>query len=176
MSERAITSFRDLFGRDPDVSASAPGRVNLIGEHTDYNDGCVKALRDLGPVDLDRMARVLLDPLFRRARRVVTENARVLEAVRALRASDVARLGALFDASHASMRDDYEVSVPPVDLLVNLARAEPEIAGARLTGGGFGGAVVILAKRGSGGAVAERVARAYDARSGFTPRVLIPTA
>ncbi|WP_437281972.1 hypothetical protein WME90_15860 [Sorangium sp. So ce375] len=88
----------------------------------------------------------------------------------------MARLGALFDASRASMRDDCEVSVPPVDLLVDLARAEPDIAGARLTGGGSGGAVVILAKRGSGRAVAERVARAYEARSGFTPRGLTPMA
>jgi galactokinase len=85
-------------------------------------------------------------------------------------------LGALFDASHASMRDDYEVSVPPVDLLVDLARAEPDVAGARLTGGGFGGAVVITAKRRSGRAGAERVARGYEARSGFTPRGLIPMA
>jgi galactokinase len=136
----------------------------------------VSALRDLGRADLDRAARALPDLLFRRARHVITENARVLAAVAALSAKDVVALGALFDASHASMRDDYEVSAPPVDLLVSLARKEPEVLGARLTGGGFGGAVVILARRGSGQAVAARVARAYTASSGFTASVLVPRA
>jgi galactokinase len=135
----------------------------------------VSALRDLSVADLDRMARVLPDLLLRRARHVVTENERVLAAAAALRAGDMAALGRLFDASHASMRDDYEVSAPPVDLLVEIARAASRVAGARLTGGGFGGAVVILAERGAGRSVAERVASAYRARSGLTPMVLLPT-
>jgi galactokinase len=136
----------------------------------------VPALRDLGVADLDRMERALPDRLFRRARHVVTENDRVLAATAALRAGDAAALGKLFVASHASMRDDYEVSVPPVDLLVDLACAEPDAFGARLTGGGFGGAIVIAARRGAGKDLAARVARSYAAQSGLSPRVLVPSA
>ena len=89
-----------------------------------------------------------LPPLLaRRARHVVTENERVLAAVAALRQAMLARLGALFDASHASMRDDYEVSTPEIDVLVDCARTEPDVYGARLTGGGFGGAIVAIAAR-----------------------------
>jgi galactokinase len=91
-----------------------------------------------------------------------------------MRHGNLPRLGELFYESHASMRDDYEVSVPEIDLLVELARAGGEVYGARLTGGGFGGSVVMLAHAGRGRAVAERVARDYAARSGRTPRVLVP--
>jgi galactokinase len=98
----------------------------------------------------------------------------VLEAVRAIAANDLDRLGALFAASHESMRDDFEVSVPEVDLLVELAQADPDVYGARLTGGGFGGSVVILARRGTGRSIGERVSRAYAQRSGRTPTVLVP--
>ena len=91
-----------------------------------------------------------------------------------MRRGDLPRLGELFYESHASMRDDYEVSVPEIDLIVELARESGEVYGARLTGGGFGGSVVMLAHPGRGRAVAERVARNYAARSGRTPRVLVP--
>jgi galactokinase len=107
---------------------------------------------------------------------VVTEDARVLDTVAAMRAGDLGAMGALFDASHASMRDDYEVSAPPVDLLVAIARAEPDVLGARMTGGGFGGAVIFLARRGSGARVAARVAERYRARSGRSPTVLVPAS
>jgi galactokinase len=134
----------------------------------------VPQLRDLGLDDLPRIAS-LPDRLARRARHVVTENARVLEAVDALRATDLARLGALFAASHASMRDDYEVSTPEIDLLVELASADPDVFGARLTGGGFGGAIIALAGRGTGRGVGERVRDAYAAQSGGSPTLLVPT-
>jgi galactokinase len=133
----------------------------------------VGQLRDLGAADLGRID-TLPAPLNRRARHVVTENDRVLAAVAALGAGDLARLGGLFYASHASMRDDYEVSIPEIDLLVDLARADGAIYGARLTGGGFGGSVVMLGHAGAGAAAADRIARAYAARSGQTPRVLVP--
>src|SRR5205085_575298 len=90
------------------------------------------------------------------------------------KAGDLSRLGELFYASHASQRDDYAVSVAEIDLLVELARAEPEVLGARLTGGGFGGSVVMLARNGHGAAVAARVADAYARRSGRAPAVLVP--
>jgi galactokinase len=120
----------------------------------------VVALRDVGVNDLPRV-RALPPPLDRRARHVITENARVLDAVEALRAGDAVRVGALFAASHASMRDDFEVSIDEIDLIVRLAGHEPDVYGARLTGGGFGGAVVVLARHGTGAACVERIARAY---------------
>lgn len=115
-------------------------------------------LRELGPRDADRVA-ALPAPLDARVRHVTSENARVLEAVRCLKTGDTHELGALFRASHASMRDDYRVSVREVDELVEDAHAEPSVLGARLTGGGFGGAVVCLVERGHGREIGERLAR-----------------
>lgn len=133
----------------------------------------VAQLRDLSMADLPR-AEALPDPLGRRARHIVTENQRVLDAVAAMSAEDLPRLGELFRASHQSMRDDYEVSIPEIDMLVEIASADRAIFGARLTGGGFGGSVVLLARRGSGASAAARIAPAYAARSGRTPTVLVP--
>ena len=133
----------------------------------------VPALRDVAESDLAAVM-ALPDPLGRRARHVVTEDARVLAAVAAMRAGDLPALGALFDASHASMRDDFEVSVPEVDRLVALARAEPDVFGARLTGGGFGGAIVALAREGSAAAVGARVLARYGDGGRGRPRVLVP--
>ena len=131
------------------------------------------ALRDLGAADLPRVMS-LPEPLGRRARHVITEDDRVLAAVEALRAGDVASLGRLFYASHESMRDDYEVSIPEIDLLVDLARETSDVFGARLTGGGFGGSVVMLAHPGRGRAAADAIAEAYEAKTGKTATVLVP--
>lgn len=133
----------------------------------------VALLRDVARDDLPRL-QSLPEPLGRRARHVVTENERVVRAVAALEAGDLVELGRLFSASHASMRDDYEVSLPEIDLLVALAEREVDVYGARLTGGGFGGAVVILARAGTGAEVAARVARGYRERTGLEARVLVP--
>jgi galactokinase len=114
----------------------------------------VATLRD---ATLDRLA-ALPDVLSRRARHVITENARVLAGVAALREGDAEGFGALFWASHASLRDDYEVSVPEVDAIVERARGVPPILGARITGGGFGGAVVALVRRGHAAAAAAAIA------------------
>jgi galactokinase len=133
----------------------------------------VEQLRDLTASDLPR-ALALPEPLGRRVRHVVTEDARVLAAVEALRTGDAARLGSLFDASHASQRDDYEVSIPEIDLLVSLARRDPDVLGARLTGGGFGGSIVALARASTGASAGRRLASAYHAASGRTARVLVP--
>ena len=106
----------------------------------------------------------------------VVENERVLATLAALQSGDVAALRPLFAASHASMRDDYKVSVPPVDRLVELADAEPDVLGARLTGGGSGGSVIVVARRDRGRDVAARVAAAHDASSGYTATVLVANA
>jgi galactokinase len=131
----------------------------------------VPLLRDCA--DLERIAR-LPAPLDRRARHVVTENERVLQAVVALQAGDVSRLGELFNSSHDSQRDDYQVSIPEIDLLIDIARGEADVHGARLTGGGFGGSAVLLVRRGAEVEVAERVTAAWSARTGHQGTVLVP--
>lgn len=133
----------------------------------------VAELRDLGIDDLDRLGS-LPPPLDRRARHVVTENQRVLDAVGAMRAGDARALGALFDASHMSQRDDYECSVPEVDELVTVARREPSVLGARLTGGGFGGSIVALAWEADASAAAARIAAEYERRTDRKATVLVP--
>ena len=133
----------------------------------------VPELRDVTEADLGRI-QALPEPLGRRARHVLTEDQRVLDAVDALQRGNLQRLGELFAASHASMRDDFEVSVPDVDMLVETAQADADVYGARMTGGGFGGSVVILARDGSGRAAGERIASTYAARSGRTPKLLVP--
>jgi galactokinase len=132
----------------------------------------VRQLRELGADDLERLP-ALPAPLACRVRHVVTENARVVEAVAALRAGHLERLGALFAASHASMRDDFQVSLPEIDALVAIAAADPAVYGARLTGGGFGGAVVVAARARSAPAAAARIAAAYGAQTGRSGRVLV---
>ncbi|HEU4989356.1 MAG TPA: hypothetical protein VFT41_06220 [Gemmatimonadaceae bacterium] len=133
----------------------------------------VQKLRDVGPArlaDIDRLPPVPA----RRARHIVTENQRVLAAVDALRRGDAHRLGALFAESHASMRDDYETSTPDVDLLVAIGQRHPDIYGARLTGGGFGGAVLLVARTGTARGAAEDIRRAYERQTSRHAAVLVP--
>ncbi|HSF42128.1 MAG TPA: galactokinase [Thermoanaerobaculia bacterium] len=134
----------------------------------------VHQLRDLDTQDLWRLPS-LPEPLDRRARHVLTENARVRSAVSSMRDSDLPRLGKLLYASHESLRNDYEVSIPEIDLLVELAREEPGVYGARITGGGFGGSVVILARKGTGRELGTRIATAYSEKTGETGTLLVPT-
>jgi galactokinase len=125
----------------------------------------VKALRDVAVADLEE-ASGLLDPVtFRRVRHVVTENARVLQAVDTLRSHGPSRIGHLLDASHASMRDDFEISCPELDLAVDTARRHGAI-GARMTGGGFGGSAIALTPLRDERQVRDAVVRAF-AEAGF---------
>jgi galactokinase len=103
----------------------------------------VPSLRHLTVDDLERAREILDDETFRRVRHVVTEDQRVLETVRVLRENGPLAIGDLLDASHASMRDDFEISVPELDLAVETAQANGAI-GARMTGGGFGGSAIAL--------------------------------
>jgi galactokinase len=119
----------------------------------------VAALRDATP------EQVAGEP---RARHVVSENARVLEAADALRHGDVDRLGSLMSASHASLRDDFEVSTPELDALV-VALERAGAVGSRLTGAGFGGCVVALAPGGDAHGLAARAAADYRGQTGLTP-------
>jgi galactokinase len=127
----------------------------------------VKALRDVTDPDL---VETLPEPLRRRARHVVRENLRVLEAAAGV---DAERFGVLMNASHESLRDDYEVSIAELDLLVAALRAAPGVLGARLTGAGFGGACVALCRAGQAVAAAEAALSAYN-KDGRQGRILIP--
>jgi galactokinase len=127
----------------------------------------VPTLRDATPALLERYATALGDPGLRRARHVVTENARVLAAVELLRAGDLDRLGPLLAASHASLRDDYEVSSPELDTAVEAAVAAGAV-GARMTGAGFGGSAIALVETALAGRVADRARYAFAA-AGFGP-------
>lgn len=131
----------------------------------------VQSLRDVTPAMLEEV-RDRLDPIAaRRAEHIVGENRRVLEAIAAFQAEDLATVGRLFYESHASLRDLYEVSSPELDALVEIARATPGVIGARLTGAGFGGCTINLVHRRAVPAVREAVLRDYPARTGLTPRV-----
>ena len=132
----------------------------------------VPTLRQLTAADLPRIEK-LPEPLNRRARHVVTENARVLAAVDALRNADLGTFGALLTASHASLRDDFEVSLAEIDCLVERAVADPQVLGARLTGGGFGGAVLIVRKPGAAPDTAERIVGQYRTACRKSAEVLI---
>jgi galactokinase len=112
--------------------------------------------------------------LNRRARHVVTENARVHATVAALASGDLPAAGRLFLESHASMRDDFEVSVPPVDTLVECATRARGVYGARLTGGGFGGAIVALADRQYAAEAASATLREFNALKGGSARLIVP--
>jgi galactokinase len=128
----------------------------------------VSALRDVS--DVDTALQQLPDPVIqRRVRHVVTENARVLEAVNVLRAGRIADLAPLLDASHASMRDDFEITVPQVDLAVEVARAAGAL-GARMTGGGFGGYIITLVPAGEAERIGREIAESF-ATAGYGPPV-----
>jgi galactokinase len=106
--------------------------------------GPIQALRDVTPQQLESKRRKLPDLIYRRCRHIVTENARVLEAERALGSGDLVACGRAMNASHVSMRDDFEITCPEVDLLAGLAQSVKGVYGSRMTGGGFGGCTISL--------------------------------
>jgi galactokinase len=132
----------------------------------------VSSLRDLSVHDLPRAEEVLDDETFRRVRHIVTENQRVLDTVRTLREQGPTAIGELLDASHVSMRDDFEISVPELDLAVEVSRRAGAI-GSRMTGGGFGGAAIALVPRARLAEVASAVTAAF-AEASFTAPVIFP--
>jgi galactokinase len=131
----------------------------------------VAALRDITVAELPAaLARLTDEEQVRRVRHVVTENARVLAAVAALEASDWSAVGTLLTASHVSMRDDYEITVPTVDLAVDVALASGAL-GSRMTGGGFGGTVIALMPTTGVDAFTASLADAYAAQGFDAPQV-----
>ncbi len=140
---------------------------------------CEEASRQLGVPqlrdveDIGQTAR-LSEPFASRARHIISENARVLKAVEAICKKEWTELGGLMVESHRSMRDDFEVSVPEVDFLVAAALTFPEVYGARLTGGGFGGSIVGICKKGHGRRIADDIAKRYFENMNQVATVLVP--
>jgi galactokinase len=136
----------------------------------------VRALRDVTETDLKLFGGELPEVIYRRARHVITENARVLAAGTALARGDLVAFGQLMNRSHLSLRDDYDVSCNELDLMVELAQAVPGVYGARMTGGGFGGSTVNLIAVESVDEFRQTVARGYEEATGLTPEIYICTA
>lgn len=181
-------------GTAPEPDAG-PGHVLLVtdtraehalndGQYAQRRSSCeaaaaelgVASLRDVDPAGLDSTLAALSDDVLRRrARHVVTEIARVQAAVAALRQHDLAEVGHLFDASHASLRDDYEVSCDELDVSVEAARSAGAL-GARMTGGGFGGSSIALLPADAVDGAVEAIAAAFAERGWRAPASFAVTA
>jgi len=135
-------------------------------------DPAIRSLRDVTP-ELLAAAAGEMDPVaMRRAQHVVAENARVGATVAALAAGDLVAVGELFAASHASLRDQFEVSSPELDTMVEIARAVPGVVASRMTGAGFGGCTVNLVRPDAVEALRASVELEYTARTGLRPMIL----
>ncbi|WP_372498025.1 galactokinase [Sinomonas terrae] len=173
--------------------AAAAGLVTLVidtrvahshadGGYANRRDACelgaqvlgVKALRDVSVDDLDEARGLMDETTFRRVRHVVTEDQRVLDSVAALRGSGPAGIASLLDASHASMRDDFEISCDELDTAVEASRAAGAI-GARMTGGGFGGSAIALVPDDDENRVRDAVLAAFAERGFGAPRLFTVT-
>ncbi len=133
----------------------------------------ITALRDVSSAQLEAHRHLLPDTVYRRCRHVVSENERVQAAVEALEQGDFQLVGQLMNASHASLRNDYEVSSEALDAMVESMRGHPSCLGARLTGAGFGGCAVALVWAGSEADVRETVLKSYAKRMNLWPEVYI---
>jgi galactokinase len=133
----------------------------------------IRALRDVTIDELEQHRSRLSPVIYKRVRHVVTENERVKMAASALQAADMAKLGELMADSHRSLRDDYEVSTPELDLMVELARDQKDVYGARMTGGGFGGCTINLVDSARAGEVQQRLEQNYEAKTGLSPTIII---
>ena len=133
----------------------------------------IRALRDVTINELEQHRERLTPVVYKRVRHVVTENDRVQEAATALSEGDLAHFGRLMADSHRSLRDDYEVSTPELDLMVELANGQEGVYGARMTGGGFGGCTINLVDSAHAEEIQQRLAQNYEARTGLRPTILI---
>ncbi len=136
----------------------------------------VRALRDVTLSQLVDHRQNLSPKVFARCRHVITENARVNSAVEAFRKGDTTTLGPLLQDSHRSLRDDYEVSCRELDLMVEIAAAQPGLIGARMTGGGFGGCTINLVESAAVSDFRRNVAAAYSSKTGLTPEIYVSPA
>ena len=133
----------------------------------------VVALRDVTLEQFERYAPELPDLVRRRARHVISENERVLASVAALAGGDLETFGRLMDESHASLRDDYQVTIPQLDIMVEAAHAAPGVLGSRMTGAGFGGCTVSLVRADAVDEFRRTVPERYRARTGIDPHIYV---
>ena len=133
----------------------------------------IRALRDVTIDELEQHRSRLTPLIYKRVRHVVTENDRVKMAASALQATEMARFGELMADSHRSLRDDYEVSTPELDLMVELAVGQNGVYGSRMTGGGFGGCTINLVDSAHAREVQQRLEQIYEAKTGLKPTILI---
>ena len=133
----------------------------------------VKSLRDVTSSDLAAVRGTMDNLLWRRAHHVVSENERTLEAVKVLQGGDLERFGELMNQSHESLRDDYEVSSKELDTLVELARRQRGVLGARMTGAGFGGCTVNLVRADAAESFAQAVAKGYKEALGLKAEIYV---
>ncbi|MBL8134307.1 MAG: galactokinase [Anaerolineae bacterium] len=133
----------------------------------------VKALRDATLPMLDSVRHQIDDVVYRRARHVISEDERTLEAVEAMNAGDAVRMGDLMNASHRSLHEDYEVTNHHTNLMAVIAQGLPGCYGARMTGGGFGGCAVALVEAGAAETFSAAVAAEYKVQTGIDPAIYV---
>ena len=127
----------------------------------------IKTLGDLSNEDFESFQSAIKDPVcLKRARHAVHENQRTIQAVEALKNNNIALFGKLMNASHESLKTDYEVSCPEIDLLVDLAQSMPGVIGSRITGGGFGGCTVSIVKNDTVDRFVKEIGSAYQKETG----------
>jgi galactokinase len=134
------------------------------------------SLRDITPEQLEQYAHALPEELYRRCRHVVSEIQRVRDAATALQEGALSHFGELMRQSHSSLRDDYKVSCPELDLMVEIASRLPGVYGARMTGGGFGGCTINLVKREAVPQVTRQIAAEYSQKTSVHPEIYVSTA
>jgi galactokinase len=136
----------------------------------------VKALRDVSVRDFEEHGGGLPEIIRKRCRHVITENARVIQAAEALSTQEVTRFGQLMKESHASLRDDFQVSCRELDVLVELGDRVQGTYGSRMTGGGFGGCTIHLVRRESMGRLQAEPTVGYEKATGIRPEIYVCTA
>ncbi|MEI7987877.1 MAG: galactokinase [Chloroflexota bacterium] len=133
----------------------------------------VKALRDINLTQLEQKENQINPITYRRARHVITENARTLEAFEAMNSGNSAKMGELMMESHVSMRDDFEISRRELDIMVEIALKQSGCFGARMTGGGFGGCAIALIRDDVIDSFTENVFNSYRTKTGLTPALYV---
>jgi galactokinase len=135
----------------------------------------IRNLSEISITEMNVLDKYVTDPVVRRrAKHVITENGRVLEAVKVLKNNDIARFGELMNQSHDSLKDDYDVTGKELDTLVYEGRKLAGVVGTRMTGAGFGGCTVSIVKKENAGAFMEKLAEAYTQKTGLVPDFYLP--
>jgi galactokinase len=133
----------------------------------------IRALRDVRLQDLERHKDLLTPVVYQRCRHVISENERVQKAAEALQQADIDGFGRFMAESHRSLREDYEVSCRELDIMVNIAQAQPGVHGARMTGGGFGGCTINLVETSTAEDTRRSITQRYETETGIKPETYL---